>query len=99
MSIYIDSSSDHSFVRFHGRNTSSSHHWYHYLYTKKELEPWVNKITNLKNQTEKLRIYFNNHYGGKAIINALQFKEMNGVSLNDKETKILHNAESYYYYH
>ena len=39
----------------------------------------------LKNRTNKLRIYFNNHYGGKAVINALQFKEMNGVSLNDKE--------------
>ena len=88
----IVSSSDHSFVRFHGRNTSSGHYWYNYLYTKKELEPWVNKLRNLKNQTKKLRIYFNNHYGGKAVINALQFKEMNGVSLNDKERKILQNA-------
>jgi uncharacterized protein YecE (DUF72 family) len=95
----IVSSSDHSFVRFHGRNTSSGHYWYNYLYIKKELEPWVDRITNLKNQTKKLRIYFNNHYGGKAVINALQFKEMNGVSLNDKERKILQNAENYYHYH
>ena len=93
----IVSSSDHSFVRFHGRNTSSGHYWYNYLYTKKELEPWINKITNLKNQTKKLRIYFNNHYGGKAVINALQFKEMNGISLNDKEREILQNAENYYH--
>ena len=95
----IVSSSDHSFVRFHGRNTSSGHYWYNYLYTKKELEPWVNKLRNLKNKTKKLRIYFNNHYGGKAIINALQFKEMNGISLNDKERKILQNGENYYHYH
>ncbi len=95
----IVSSSDHSFVRFHGRNTSSGHYWYNYLYIKKELEPWVDRITNLKNQTKKLRIYFNNHYGGKAVINALQFKEMNGVSLNDKERQILQNAENYYHYH
>ena len=95
----IVSSSDHSFVRFHGRNTSSGHYWYNYLYTKEELEPWVNKLRNLKNQTKKLRVYFNNHYGGKAIINALQFKEMNGLSLNDKETKILQNGENYYHYH
>ena len=66
---------------------------------RKELEPWVNKLRNLKNQTKKLRIYFNNHYGGKAIINALQFKEMNGISLNDKERKILQNGENYYHYH
>ena len=95
----IVSSSDHSFVRFHGRNTSSGHYWYNYLYTKKELEPWINKLRNLKNKTKKLRIYFNNHYGGKAIINALQFKEMNGISLNDKERKILQNGENYYHYH
>ena len=95
----IVSSSDHSFVRFHGRNTSSGHYWYNYLYIKEELEPWVDRITNLKNQTKKLRIYFNNHYGGKAVINALQFKEMNGLSLNDKERKILQNAENYYHYH
>ena len=99
LSTSIVSSSDHSFVRFHGRNISSGHYWYNYLYSKQELEPWIDKITNLKNQTKKLRIYFNNHYGGKAVINALQFKEMNGLSLNDKETKILQNAENYYHYH
>ena len=99
LSTSIVSSSDHSFVRFHGRNISSGHYWYNYLYSKQELEPWIDKITNLKNQTKKLRIYFNNHYGGKAVINALQFKEMNDLSLNDKETKILQNAENYYHYH
>jgi len=93
----IVSSPDHSFVRFHGRNTSG-HYWYNYLYSKKELEPWIDKVKKLKDQTKKLRIYFNNHYGGKAIINALQFKEMNGLSLNDKERKILQNAENYYQY-
>jgi uncharacterized protein YecE (DUF72 family) len=92
-------SADHSFIRFHGRNTFSGHYWYDYLYTKKELEPWIHKVRKLKNQTKKLRIYFNNHYGGKAIIKALQFKEMNGLSLNDKERKILQNGEEYYRYH
>ena len=91
-------SAEHSFIRFHGRNTSSGHYWYNYLYSKKELEPWIDKVRKLKNQTKKLRIYFNNHYGGKAVINALQFKEMNGLSLNDKERKILQNAENYYHY-
>jgi uncharacterized protein YecE (DUF72 family) len=94
----IVSSSDHSFVRFHGRNTTGGHYWYNYLYSKKELEPWINKVKKIKNQTKKLRIYFNNHYGGKAIINALQFKEMSGSSLNDKERKILQNAEDYYHF-
>jgi uncharacterized protein YecE (DUF72 family) len=94
----IVSSSEHSFVRFHGRNTSSGRYWYNYLYSKQELEPWIDKVRELENQTKKLRIYFNNHYGGKAIINALQFKEMRGSSLKDKERKILQNAENYYHY-
>jgi uncharacterized protein YecE (DUF72 family) len=94
----IVSSTDHSFIRFHGRNTSGGHYWYNYLYTKKELDPWVSKVKKIKKQTKTLRIYFNNHYGGKTIINALQFKEMNGLSLKDKERKILQNAENYYHY-
>jgi uncharacterized protein YecE (DUF72 family) len=94
----IASSPEHSFVRFHGRNTSSGHYWYNYLYSKQELEPWIDKVREVENQTKKLRIYFNNHYGGKAVINALQFKEMNGSSLNEKERKILQNAENYYHY-
>jgi hypothetical protein len=31
------------------------------------------------------------------VINALQFKEMNGISLNDKERKILQKAENYHF--
>ena len=48
----IVSSSDHSFVRFHGRNTSSGTLLVQ-LSLYKELEPWVDRITNLKNQTKK----------------------------------------------
>lgn len=85
---------DHSFVRFHGRNIKG-HYWYNYLYNKEELEPWVEKIDKIKEQTKVLRIYFNNHYGGKAVINALEFKEMLGIKLSEKEANVLENAKSY----
>jgi uncharacterized protein YecE (DUF72 family) len=49
------------------------HYWYNYLYSKEELEPWVEKVEVVKKQTKVLRAYFNNHYGGAAV-NALQFK-------------------------
>jgi uncharacterized protein YecE (DUF72 family) len=42
---------DHSFVRFHGRNMKG-HYWYNYLYSKEELEPWVEKIDKIKEQTK-----------------------------------------------
>ena len=85
---------DHSFIRFHGRNTKG-HYWYNYLYSKQELEPWVDKVNQIKNQTEVLRVYFNNHYGGKAVANALQFKEMTGTSLTQLEMRALEHAEKY----
>jgi uncharacterized protein YecE (DUF72 family) len=44
-------SEEHSFVRFHERNIAG-HYWYNYLYSKKELEPWVEKIEKLNEQTQ-----------------------------------------------
>src|SRR5919198_1131812 len=86
---------DHSFVRLHGRN-AKDHYWYNYLYSKEELKPWAQKVSQIKQQTKVLRVYFNNHYGGKAVVNALEFKEMVGMSLSAKESKALEEAKSYY---
>ena len=84
---------DHSFIRFHGRNTKG-HYWYNYLYSEQELRPWVEKVKQIREQTKVLRIYFNNHYGGKAVVNSMQFKEMNGISLSSAEGKVLERAQT-----
>jgi uncharacterized protein YecE (DUF72 family) len=85
---------DHSFIRFHGRNTKG-HYWYNYLYTKEELKPWVEKVKQVKKQTKVLRAYFNNHYGGAAVINALQFKEMLGNKLSKYERNTIEHAQEF----
>jgi uncharacterized protein YecE (DUF72 family) len=85
---------DHSFLRFHGRNTKG-HYWYNYLYSEQELQPWVERIDQIIKQTKLLRVYFNNHYGGKAVVNAMQFKEMNGMSLSTDERRVLERAQTY----
>jgi uncharacterized protein YecE (DUF72 family) len=85
---------DHSFIRFHGRNTGG-HYWYNYLYSKQELEPWIEKVNQIKSQTKVLRVYFNNHYGGKAVVNALQFKDMTGAPLTQLELGALEHADKY----
>ncbi len=85
---------DHSFIRFHGRNTKG-HYWYNYLYSEQELKPWVEKVEQIRKQTKILRIYFNNHYGGKAVINAIQFKEMIGMSLSKEERRVFEHAQTY----
>jgi uncharacterized protein YecE (DUF72 family) len=85
---------NHSFVRFHGRNTKG-HYWYNYLYSEQELEPWAEKVDQIREQTKIPRVYFNNHYGGKAVVNAMQFKEMNGIALSTDVRKVLENAQSH----
>ena len=82
---------DHSFVRWHGRN---KRFWYDYLYGKEELKPWIGKITRIAEQTKSLRGYFNNHLGGQAVLNALEFKDMNGM-LSSTERKTMERVQSY----
>jgi uncharacterized protein YecE (DUF72 family) len=94
LSDVIITTADHSFVRFHGRNTKS-HYWYDYLYSKEELEPWVDKVNQIRSQTKVLRVYFNNHYGGKAVVNALQFKQLTGGILSENEKRTQEHAEVY----
>jgi uncharacterized protein YecE (DUF72 family) len=66
------------------------------LYSEEELLPWVNKIKKIKQQTESVFVYFNNHYGGKAIVNSLQFKELvKEDHLTDNEKNVLEKARKY----
>jgi len=72
-----------SYVRLHGRNYKN---WfkqdagrderYNYLYTKDELEEWINRIKDLGKESSKVFVITNNHYRGQALANALQIKNM-----------------------
>ena len=76
---------NHAFIRWHGRNVR---HRYNYLYSKEELKTWVPKAKKIQLEVEVLRSYFNNHYGAKAIVNALEFREMLRESLGTEESKV-----------
>jgi uncharacterized protein YecE (DUF72 family) len=84
---------NHSFIRWHGRN---ARHRYNYLYSKEELKLWVDKVKQISLETPVVKDYFNNHYGAKAVINALQFKEILGNSLSEIEKQSLNHAQEYY---
>ncbi|MGI0032488.1 MAG: DUF72 domain-containing protein [Nitrososphaeraceae archaeon] len=84
---------NHSFIRWHGRNAK---HRYNYLYSKEELKPWTDKVKEISLETPIVTGYFNNHYGAKAVVNALQFKEMLGNSLSEFEKQALNHAQDYY---
>ena len=71
------------YVRLHGRNYET---WfaenpetglrYNYLYTPDELREWKRRIEAVAKQSETTFVILNNHYQGKAPVNALQLVSM-----------------------
>jgi uncharacterized protein YecE (DUF72 family) len=70
------------YVRLHGRNydqwfdSDSRNDRYNYLYTRPELEKWKNRIEVIAEKAQKTFVVANNHFEGKAAVNALQLKSM-----------------------
>lgn len=71
-----------AYVRLHGRNykewfeSDNRDDRYNYLYTEKELTGWKEKIENVSREAQKTFVVTNNHYQGKAAVNALEIKHM-----------------------
>lgn len=69
------------YVRLHGRRydtwfsdnpATPAHERYNYLYSPEELDPWVARIRAVSEHTRDTFVVTNNHYQGKAVVNALQ---------------------------
>ena len=76
------------YVRLHGRNyeqwfdSDSGADRYNYLYTEPELEKWKSRIDTVSAKATRTFVVTNNHFEGKAAVNALQLKSMlNGTSV------------------
>jgi len=76
----------HSYVRFHGRNYDI---WfkeereddyrinrYDYLYSIDQLQAWKSRLQEMTANSERARIYFNNHGRAKAVKNAFQMMDL-----------------------
>jgi uncharacterized protein YecE (DUF72 family) len=72
-----------AYARLHGRNYEKwfahNESWerYNYLYSPKELEPWVERIGKMAKNTDTY-VVTNNHFRGQAILNAGELKESLG---------------------
>jgi len=72
------------YVRLHGRNykdwfdSDDRNDRYNYLYSEKELEGWKDKIETVAGKAETTYVITNNHYQGRAGVNALELKAMLG---------------------
>jgi uncharacterized protein YecE (DUF72 family) len=70
------------YVRLHGRNyeqwfdSDSGSDRYNYLYTQPELQKWKGRIDVISAKAQKTFVVANNHFEGKAAVNALQLKSM-----------------------
>jgi len=74
-----------AYYRFHGRNAAkwfgpntSNEDRYNYLYSEKELEPWVERIREGRARRSDANAFavLNNHFRGQAVANALQLQQM-----------------------
>lgn len=70
------------YVRFHGRNAAKwfNHQeaWerYNYAYSEGELSEWVPKLQKLDEAVPLTLVYFNNHFGGKAVLSARVLRQL-----------------------
>ncbi|HLK05698.1 MAG TPA: DUF72 domain-containing protein [Candidatus Acidoferrum sp.] len=69
------------YVRLHGRRYDTwfsedeelpAHERYNYLYSAEELRPWAERVENLEKAAREVYVITNNHYEGKAVVNALE---------------------------
>jgi uncharacterized protein YecE (DUF72 family) len=74
--------SEIGYVRLHGRNydqwfdCDNRNDRYNYLYNEKELVSWKGKVENIARQSQVTYVVANNHFQGKAVVNALQMKHL-----------------------
>ena len=66
-----------AYFRFHGRNarewwTGNRETRYNYLYSPQELGELSEEVKDVSDRTENSYVFYNNHYGAKAVVNALQ---------------------------
>jgi uncharacterized protein YecE (DUF72 family) len=69
------------YVRLHGRRYDTwfsddtkipAHERYNYLYSAEELAPWATRVRKVGEQARNTFVITNNHFQGKAVVNALQ---------------------------
>ena len=85
-----DVTTDLAFVRYHGRGEKI---WYDYRYSEQDIARFAEKLEEIQKKVSIVYGYFNNHYGGNAVENALQLIRLTG-SLSSKQLELLNRFKS-----
>ena len=85
------------YVRLHGRNykdwfeSEQRNDRYNYLYTRRELEGWAERVKTISQTAAKTFVIANNHPNGKAAVSALEVKHLlTGGKVNGPATLVAH---------
>lgn len=78
-----------AYIRFHGFGT---HPMFNYKFTDKELQDWTRKISSLAEKVDTVHVYFNNHFSGYAVQNAMTL--MDYLDMPHASLKKVQNAFS-----
>jgi uncharacterized protein YecE (DUF72 family) len=85
---HIPLTSGTAYFRFHGRNYKNwwshgeSEDRYNYLYTPDEQKHLADDVREVATRTSEVYAFYNNHYGAKAVVNALQLEMALGRTLD-----------------
>jgi len=75
--------SEFVYVRFHGYGKRI---WFDYCFSEEEIKKWAGSIKEVIKNSERVGIYFNNHFSGYAAKNSLMMmKELNVKPRNDPD--------------
>src|SRR5436189_3288006 len=66
---------DFAYIRWHGQGQRP---WYDYHYTEEELKSWMPKVKEIEPSVKTTYGYFNNHFHGYAVENALRILQKMG---------------------
>lgn len=80
---------DFAYIRWHGKGRNP---WYYYHYDLDELNKWKPRILEIGDRVKKVYGYFNNHFKGYAVHNALQVLEILEI-ITPRQRKILEEVE------
>jgi uncharacterized protein YecE (DUF72 family) len=78
----VPQTSETAYFRFHGRNYKQwwshgeSEDRYNYLYTPEEQKHLAEDVRDLASRTSETYAFYNNHFGAKAVVNAVELQRL-----------------------
>ncbi|MFQ6052892.1 MAG: DUF72 domain-containing protein [Candidatus Bathyarchaeia archaeon] len=74
-----------AYIRWHGRGARP---WYDYDYSPEELEEWVPRLGETMGRAKRVYGYFNNHFGAKAVKNAVEMLALLGSATPEQRAAL-----------